>query len=140
MNRLLLIPFSIGVLISACSTTTAKTKDPVLNAPIDTVGIALHNLVKAKHINLDGETVTKDGKTTSDLKIEFTDGLGIPGDDTEMKKLGREIAIVGKKYLQDPKEYDEIIVYFITIKKSENALIEKTERSWRFVTFKASEL
>jgi ribosomal protein S4 len=102
--------------------------------------LSLQQIITSGHINVAGQTVTKDGKTVSEFEVDITNAKNIPEDDEARKKLGRSVATLVKKYMKDPKEYDTYTVLFITETVSENSLAYAKKRSWKSVAFEEKEL
>jgi starvation-inducible outer membrane lipoprotein len=113
----------IAFLLTSCTVTTTKTKEPVFN-DIGKVENELVTLVKADNINLNGKEITVNKNTTTELEVAITNGANIPNDDNERKTLGKSIATRIKTNLKDPNEYDKYTVLFVT--KVESGAVTKT--------------
>jgi hypothetical protein len=133
-TKLLLFVYII-TLLSSCTITTTKTKDPVFT-DMSKVQNELVGLVKAENINLNGKEITTNKKTTSELEVAITNGTNIPTGDDERKALGKSIATYIKRNLKDPNEYDKYTVLFVT--KIESSVA--TKRNWVGDVFNSTEL
>ncbi len=136
MTRTLSFITLVTLLIISCTTTTTTTKNPVFSTPMDSLQAGLNKLVSSEGINLDGKEINTNGKVSSELEIDITNGKNIPADENQMNALGKQIAIEIKGALQDKTEYETYKVLFIT--KTENAAV--TSRSWKGKVFKSEEL
>jgi uncharacterized protein involved in exopolysaccharide biosynthesis len=119
-----------------CTTTATKTKNPVFSISTDSLQVDLNKLVSCQGINLDGKEITTNGKATTELEIDITNGQNIPADEDQMNALGKQIAAKIKEALQDKAEYQTYKVLFIT--KTENSGV--TSRTWKGKVFKSEEL
>lgn len=128
--------FIATMLLASCTTTTTKTKNPTFNKSTDSLQMELNKLVSCQGIDLDGKEITTNGKVSSELEIDITNGQNIPSDENQMNNLGKQIAVVIKGALQDKNEYDTYKVLFIT--KKENGSV--TQRTWEGKIFKSQEL
>ena len=126
---------SAAILLVSCTVTTTKTKDPVFT-DMSNVQKELVTLVKAENINLSGEEITTNKKTTSELQVAITNGINIPAGDQDRKALGKSIATSIKRNLIDPNEFDKYTVLFVT--KVENGGV--TKRNWVGDVFSSTEL
>ena len=126
---------SAAILLVSCTVTTTKTKDPVFT-DMSNVQKELVTLVKAENINLSGEEITTNKKTTSELQVAITNSINIPAGDQERKALGKSIATSIKRNLIDPNEFDKYTVLFVT--KVENGGV--TKRNWVGDVFSSTEL
>lgn len=133
IKPILLICFT--VLLASCTTTTTKTKNPVLN-DIHKVEKELTALVTAENINLNGKEITTNKKTTTELEVSITNGQNIPTNDDQRKVLGKSIAIAVKKNLKDQNEFGTYTVLFITKVESNGV----TKRTWIGDVFSSAEL
>lgn len=124
------------LLITACTTTITKTKDPVFNSSTDSLGVSLAKLVVCEDINLDGKEITVNGKINSALEIDVINGRGIPKDEDQMMALGKKIATTIKDALKDKAEYQTYKVLFVTKTVSSGI----TQRTWTGKEFKTEEL
>ena len=133
-TKLLLFVY-IATMLSSCTMTTTKTKDPVFT-DMSKVQNELVSLVKAENINLNGKEITTNKKTTSELEVAITNGINIPTGDGERRSLGKSIATSIKRNLKDPNEYDKYTVLFV--KKVESGIA--TNRNWVGDVFSSTEL
>jgi hypothetical protein len=124
------------LLIIGCTTTTTKTKNPTFSKSTDSLQVDLNKLVSCEGINLDGKEITNNGKITTELEIDITNGQNIPADENQMNALGKQIASEIKEALQDKAVYQTYKVLFIT--KTESAGV--TSRTWKGKIFKSEEL
>ncbi len=124
------------LIVVGCTTTTTKTKNPVFSISTDSLQVDLNKLVSCQGINLDGKEITTNGKITTELEIDITNGQNIPADENQMNALGKQIATEIKEALQDKTEYQTYKVLFIT--KTESAGV--TSRTWKGKIFKSEEL
>ncbi|MBC7748632.1 MAG: hypothetical protein H7Z76_08690 [Methylotenera sp.] len=122
-------------LVSSCTITTTKSKDPVFN-DMSKVQNELTSLVKAENINLNGKEITKNKKATSELEVSITNGQNIPTSDDQRKVLGKSIASAVKNNLKDANQFDTYQILFIT--KTENGGV--TKRNWVGNVFNSTEL
>lgn len=125
----------VAVLLTSCTITTTKTKDPVFN-DMDRVQNELGNIVKAENINLNGKEITANKNTTTELEVAITNGTNIPTSDEGRKALGRSIATSIKHNLKDPNEYEKYTILFVT--KVESGVT--TKRNWVGDVFSSAEL
>jgi hypothetical protein len=126
----------IALLIVSCTTTTTKTKNPIFNRSTDSLQVDLNKLVSCEGINLDGKEITTNGKLSSELEIDITNGRNIPTNENQMNYLGKQIAILIKNALQDKNEYNTYKVLFI--EKKENGGVAR--RTWKGKIFNSQEL
>jgi hypothetical protein len=124
------------MLVAGCTITTTKTKNPAFSKSTDALQSELNKLVSCENINLDGKEITTNGKSSSELEIDITNGQNIPADENQMNDLGRQIAIIIKSSLQDKNEYDTYKVLFV-VKKGDG---DVTQRTWKGKIFKSVEL
>lgn len=124
------------LIVVSCTTTTTKTKNPVFSKSTDSLQAHLNKLVSCQGINLGGTEVTTNGKTTTELEIDLTNGQNIPTGENQMNALGKQIAAEIKEALQDKAEYQTYKVLFIT--KTEDGAV--TSRTWKGKIFKSEEL
>jgi len=122
--------------LSSCTTTTTRTKEPVFDISTTSIENEINTLVSCKGINLNGKETTENGNISSELEIHIINGQNIPTGDTQMIDLGRKIAIVFKKALKNTLDYQTYRVLFIT--ETENA--GSTNQTWKGKTFKIEEL
>jgi len=133
---LTLVTLVVSVFIIGCTTTTTKTKNPTFSKSTDSLQVDLNKLVSCQGINLDGKEITTNGKATTELEIDITNGQNIPADENQMTSLGKQIASEIKEALQDKAQYQTYKVLFIT--RTENAGV--TSRTWKGKVFKSEEL
>jgi len=124
------------LIVVGCTTTTTKTKNSVFSKSTDSLQVDLNKLVSCQGINLDGKEITTNGKITTELEIDITNGQNIPADENQMNALGKQIATGIKEALQDKTEYQTYKVLFIA--KTESAGV--TSRTWKGKIFKSEEL
>lgn len=93
-------------------------------------------IVSCEGINLGGKEISTNGKVSSELEIDITNGQNIPTDENQMNDLGKQIALVVKQALQDKSQYNTYKVLFVT--KREDAGV--TQRTWKGKIFKSEEL
>jgi hypothetical protein len=100
-------------MVTSCSITTTKIKDPVFNDN-DKIEKELKSLVNPEHINLNGKEITTNKKTTSELEISIINGSNIPTTDEERTALEKSIAKCIKRNLKYPNEFDTYRVLFVS--------------------------
>jgi hypothetical protein len=117
--------FIAATLIASCTMTSTKTKNPTFGKSTASLEADLNKIVSCEGINLQGKEITTNGKITSEVEIDITNGRNIPTDENQMNDLGKQIAVVISA-LQDKNEYGTYKVLFIT-KKSAGSV---TQRNW----------
>jgi hypothetical protein len=135
-NKAVCIYLFLVMAIVACTTTVTKTKNPVFLLEMDSIQTDLAKIVTCENINLDGEEVNTNGRVTTALEVDILNGKNIPGNDSEMKALGKSIASDLKRALKDKNEYDTYKVLFITKETTGDV----TRRNWIGSVFKSEEL
>jgi len=122
------------MLLTGCTFTTTKIKDPVIN-DMNQLQKELVSLVIAENINLAGKEITKNNRATSELEISITNGQNIPKSDDERYFLGKLIAKMVKTHLRDSSQFDFYKVLFVS--KGEDGV---TKHNWTDYKFNAQEL
>src|SRR5438105_7285840 len=125
LKKKLILPFYVGTIFFSfhCTSTVIERKDPILNSDLSLISDSLNRIVVSKHVNLYGKEIITNGKSRSVFEIEIINGQNIPGDDNGIEVLGKSIALLLKKSLKDPNEYDSYKVIF-TEKATEGAVIK----------------
>jgi hypothetical protein len=139
MKRPLTLACVLLTLLPACTFTTKRTKIPQFTSSTDSLnslGRQIGQFVSCEHINLDGNEITANGKTSSELEIDIINGKNVPADTARMRSLGESIASVVRSGLQDVDEYDSYQVLFMTVESTSVG----TKRKWTGMTYKAEEL
>jgi hypothetical protein len=136
MIKTLSLIFLATILIVGCTFTTTTIKNPTFSASTDSIQADLNKLVTCENINLEGKEFTSNGKKSSELEIDITNGKDIPADENQMIELGKKIANVVKGALQDKNEFDSYKVLFVSKKESRGV----TQRNWKGKSFKSQEL
>lgn len=124
------------LMIVGCTMTTTNTKNPIFSKSTDSLQSELNKIVSCEGINLDGKEITTNGKVSSEIEIDITNGQNVPTDENQMNELGKQIAVIVKDALQDKNEYNTYKVLFIT--KKEDAGV--TQRNWKGKIFKSEQL
>jgi len=135
MNIFFKAAICVAFLLSSCTLTTTKTKNPGFTDQAK-VENELMSLVTSENINLNGQEITKNRKTTSELEIYITNGRNIPTNEDERRWLGKSIATCVKRNLKDANQFDTYKVLFVT-------RVEKggvTKRSWAGNVFSSTEI
>ena len=120
---------------SGCTITTTKTRNPVFISQ-EKLESELMSIVTSDNVNLNGQEITKNKKTTSELEISVTNGKNIPSNEDEMKSLGKSIATCVKRNLKDANQFNTYKVLFVT-SMEKNGI---TKRTWTGNVFSSEEL
>jgi len=136
MIKTLSLYFIATILAASCTFTTTKIKNPTFNRPIDSLQIDLNKIVTCENFNINGKEISTNGKVSSELEIDITNGQNIPDNGDEMDRLGKQVAVIIKAALQDKNQFDTYKVLFVTKKQNGNL----TERTWKGKVFKVGEL
>lgn len=126
----------VAMLITSCTVTTTKIKDPVFSESMDSIQTNLNKLITCQNINLNGKEITTNGKTRAELEIDVNNGQNVPAGEIQMDALGKSIAQNIKKALKDQNEYNQYTVLFVT-KENSGAI---TKSTWKGKAFKSEEL
>jgi len=118
--------------LSSCTFTTKESKAPIFTVSMDSVATELENYVISERINLDGQIVTTNKTSTTQIEISVINSKNISKKDSELGNLGFKIASTVKKYLVDKNSYDTYVVVFVT----EVVKGIKIERDWIKYEFK----
>ena len=136
MTKIVSLVLLVSLIIVSCTMTSSKTKNPLFTQSTDNLQMDLNKIVSCEGINLDGKEISTNGKVSSELEIDVTNGQNIPTDENQMNDLGKQIALVVKQALQDKSEYNTYKVLFVT--KREDAGV--TQRTRKGKIFKSEEL
>jgi len=136
MTKLVSLVLLMTLIIVSCTLTTTKTKAPLFSKSTDSLQADLNKIVSCEGINIDGEEITTNGKVSSELEIDITNGHNIPADENQMDDLGKQIAVIVKQSLKDKGEYNTYKVLFV-IKKEDGSVTETTSKG---KIFKSEEL
>jgi len=123
-------------LFAACTTTVTRTKNPVFDIPMDSLARQIKTLITFQHVNLDGRSITTNGKDSSVLEVDIINGRDIPTGDAQKKDLGRSIAVGIRNALKDKNEYKALLVLFVKV-DSGSAV---TKRTWSGFSYPVKEL
>jgi hypothetical protein len=121
--------------LSSCTFTTTKTKDPIFSDGAK-VSNELTSIIKAENINLNGKEITTNNKTTSELEVSISNGINIPNTENQRNAFGKSIGTIIKSNLKDPNQYDTYKVLFVTKEETANV----TKRNWVGNVFSSREL
>lgn len=102
--------------ITACHYTKTYTKSPTFRASTDSLGESIMKLVACQKINLDGKEINTDGRDRTALNIEILNPGDVSSNTDSLHTLGKEIAVVIKDGLTDPKSFEVLNVIFINQK------------------------
>ncbi|MEO7047635.1 MAG: hypothetical protein ABI091_20215 [Ferruginibacter sp.] len=132
VSFLSLITFSMV----SCTMTSTKTKNPVFSKSTDSLQADLNRIVSCERINLDGKEISNNGRLSSVLEIDITNGQNTPTSESQMEELEKQIALLVKQALKDKDEYNSYKVLFVTTKED----ADLTQRTWKGKVFKSEEL
>ncbi|HSZ34447.1 MAG TPA: hypothetical protein VK772_14120 [Puia sp.] len=135
-TRKLIFLSTLALAIIGCTFTKTYLKNPVFNKSSDSIQMDLNKFISYQEISVLGKEILTNNKSNSELDINITNGQNIPTDQNEMIALGKQIAIVIKKSLQNENEYQTYRVLFVT--KTENSGITKSYSKGKI--FKSEEL
>jgi hypothetical protein len=122
--------------IVSCTMTSTKTKNPLFSKSTDSLQADLNKIVSCEGINLDGKEISNNGRLSSELEIDITNGQNTPTSESKMDELEKRIAVLVKEALKDKDEYNSYKVLFVT-KKDDGGV---TQRTWKGKVFKSDEL
>jgi hypothetical protein len=127
---------TLALAITGCTFTKTYLKDPVFSKSTDSTQMDLNKFISYQEISILGKEILTNNKSNSELDINITNGQNIPTDQNEMIALGKQVAIVIKKSLQNENEYQTYKVLFVT--KTENSGVTKNTFTGKI--FKTEEL
>ena len=136
MNKSLLFLTLLASVLTACTTTIRRPKDPVFTKSVDSLKIELGQLFSSENLRVGGAEITTNGATSSELEIDVINGQHIPEVQDQQKALARAIASDLKRALKDSTEYGVYKVLFVTETTQSGA----TVRKWTGQVFKSKEL
>jgi hypothetical protein len=122
--------------IVSCTMTSTKTKNPLFSKSTDSLQADLNKIVSCEGINLDGKEISNNGRLSSELEIDITNGQNTPTSESKMDELEKRIAVLVREALKDKVEYNSYKVLFVT--KKEDAGV--TQRTSKGKVFKSDEL
>jgi hypothetical protein len=136
MNKSLLFLTLMTSVLTACTFTIKRPKDPIFTKSVNSLKAELGKLLSAENLRVLGGETTTDGATSSELEIDVINGHPIPEAEDQQKALAKAIASDLKRALKDSTEYGVYKVLFVTETKQSGA----TTRKWTGQVFKSKEL
>ena len=124
---LLIFPFA------ACHYSTTSIKNPTFRASTDSLGESIMKLVACQKINLDGKEINTDGRARTALNIEILNPGNLSSNTDSLHTLGKEIAVVIKGGLTDPKSFEVLNVIFIN-QKTTGGMSVSSNRGFEYQT------
>jgi hypothetical protein len=136
MKHFITAVYLFTAFLSGCTFTTTQPKEPVFTTGKDSILKQLNNTVRCENFNVYGSAIVSNGNKSSQLEIDVINGKNIPGNDTTMIRVAKQLALLVKQYLKDKNEYDTYKVLFIK-QSFEHGI---TKRSWRGQSFTNKDL
>ena len=136
MNKSLLLLTLLTSVLTACTLTINRPKDPVFTKSVDSLKVELGQLLSAENLRVRGGETTTDRATSSELEIDVINGQHIPEAEDQRRALAKAIALDLKRALKDSTEYGVYKVLFVTETTQSGA----TTRKWTGRVFKSKEL
>ncbi len=131
-----LLRLLLMVLLISCTTTITRTKQPVFSVSTDSLDVDLSRIVSCENINVGGKDIVTNGRDSTVLEIDIINGKSIPGYDSGMIPLARDIASKVKGALQDKDQYRSYAVIFL--KRETTGAVTKS--SWTGKVFSSDEI
>jgi hypothetical protein len=139
MNKSLLfltLLVSAIAVLTACTTTIRRPKDPIFTKSTDSMKVELGTLFSCENLRVGGGEITTNGATSSELEIDVINGTRFPEAGDQQNALAKAIASYIKRALKDNTEYDTYKVLFVTETTQSGASVRK----WKGQVFKSKEL